>query len=81
MRIKGTPTGAIHEKRQYFNGVVLTEKCPECGRTIEMDLGVMYLSQPAINSPHTVYFFCDEGHPEVNVERQIVVQVKIVKAS
>lgn len=68
--VKSTPSDEAIEldiKRLYLPGVVLSAKCPKCGKKAKSDLGKDYLSYPSANVPidHTMYCGkCDDGWTE-----------------
>ena len=46
-------------KRCYIDGVIITKKCPNCGKDVEKDLGDDYISYPAADE--VLHFYCWDG--------------------
>ena len=60
MYIKKTKARIEGAKRQHFPYVV-TDVCPECGETLEMDLSRGdYICEPVFGQPKEIWTYCSE---------------------
>lgn len=56
LRIEGSATGEIAEKRLYLHGVTVVANCPQCGGEVRHDLGERYLSYPKLGTAMAYHF-------------------------
>lgn len=65
--------GTELDKRFYLDGVILEKECL-CGNIMKVDLGIQYLSYPAVGYPESIYMYCDE----CSTEYEAALKVKVV---
>lgn len=81
MRILGKCTDfELDHKHFYLPGVRLSDECPNCGKTTEINLAEDCLSYPRIGEPTPVYFRCGCGQ-EWETAVEIFLNVTIKDAS
>ena len=60
MIYKGDITDAISDvKRLYVDGLVIEKQCPNCGKTVEKNFSIEYISY-GLDS-HALDFYCMDG--------------------